>query len=122
MVAISMIGLINAITLAVLERTREIGMLRCIDARARDVRRIFATEGLAVALAGWLIGVPLGFRFAHGIVMLSGDAVNQTVLFTFPLEDIPIALAGTPVLAILVMLLPLHRAVALSPGDALRYG
>ncbi len=120
--AISMIGLINAITLAVLERTREIGMLRCIGARARDVRRIVATEGLAVALAGWLIGVPLGFGFAHGIVMLSGDAVNQTVLVTFPLEDIPIASAGTLVLAILVMLTPLHRAVALSPGDALRYG
>ena len=50
-VAISMVGLVNAITMGVLERTREIGMLRCIGARARDVRRIFATEGLVVAAA-----------------------------------------------------------------------
>ena len=53
-VAISMVGLANAITMSVIERTREIGILRCIGARARDVRRIFATEGVALALAaGW---------------------------------------------------------------------
>ena len=43
-VAISMAGLANALTMSVLERTREIGILRSIGARARDVRRIFATE------------------------------------------------------------------------------
>ena len=53
-VAISLVGLINAITMSVLERTREIGMLRSVGARARDVRRIFATEGLVVAVAGWM--------------------------------------------------------------------
>ena len=52
-VAISMVGLINAITMSVFERTREIGVLRCIGARGRDIRRIFAAEGLTVApLAG----------------------------------------------------------------------
>ena len=60
-VAISMVGLANAITMSVLERTREIGILRCIGARARDVRRIFATEGVALALAGWLLGIPVGY-------------------------------------------------------------
>ena len=63
-VAISMVGLVNAITMAVLERTREIGMLRSVGARARDVRAIFGTEGLVVALAGWLVGVPLGYALA----------------------------------------------------------
>ena len=53
-VAISMVGLINAITMSVLERTREIGVLRCIGARARDIRRIFTAEGIVVSLAGWL--------------------------------------------------------------------
>ena len=42
-----MAGLANTITMSVLERTREIGILRTIGARARDIRRIFATEGLA---------------------------------------------------------------------------
>ena len=43
-VAISMVALANAITMSVIERTREIGILRSIGARARDVRRIFAAE------------------------------------------------------------------------------
>ncbi len=120
-VAISMVGLINAITLAVLERTRETGMLRCIGGRGRDVRRIFASEGLTVALAGWLIGVPLGLGFAHAIASLAEHAVNQRLLFSFPPLDIPIALIGTVVLALLVMLIPLRRAVAFTPGEALRY-
>jgi putative ABC transport system permease protein len=64
-VAISMVGLVNAITMAILERTREIGMLRSVGARARDVRRIFATEGIVLAVAGWLVGVPLGYLLAR---------------------------------------------------------
>ena len=60
-VAMSMVGLANAITTSVIERTREIGILRCIGARARDVRRIFTTEALTLALAGSLLGIPLGY-------------------------------------------------------------
>ena len=120
-VAISMVALINTLTMVVLERTREIGVLRCIGARARDVRRIFATEGMTLALAGWLIGIPLGLALAHAVVTLAENVFNEHVLFTFPLLNIPLALAGTVALALLVMLVPLHRAVAFKPWEALRY-
>jgi len=120
-VAISMVALINTLTMVVLERTREIGILRCIGAHARDVRRIFATEGMTVALAGWLIGIPLGLGLARAVVTLAEHVFNERVLFTFPALNIPIALVGTVVLALLVMLIPLRRAVAFKPGDALRY-
>ena len=120
-VAISMVALINTLTMVVLERTREIGILRCIGAHARDVRRIFATEGLTVALAGWVIGIPLGFGFAHAVVSLVENVVNEHLLFTFPALNIPIALIGTLILALLVMQIPLRRAVRFKPGEALRY-
>jgi putative ABC transport system permease protein len=120
-VAISLVALINTITMVVLERTREIGILRCIGAHARDVRRIFATEGLAVALAGWLIGIPLGFGLAHGIVALVQNVFNEHVLFAFPALNVPLALIGTLILALLVMQIPLRRAVRFRPGEALRY-
>jgi putative ABC transport system permease protein len=120
-VAISMVALVNTITMAVLERTREIGMLRSVGARARDVRRIFATEGLALALAGWLLGVPLGFAFAHALVWATGEAVGLSIAFVFPLSYVAIALAGALVLALMVMFVPLRRAVRLKPGEALRY-
>jgi len=120
-VAISMVALINTITMVVLERTREIGILRCIGAHARDVRRIFATEGLTVALTGWLIGIPLGFGLAHGIVTLVENVFNEHLLFAFPAVNIPLALIGTLILALLVIQIPLRRAVRFKPGEALRY-
>jgi len=120
-VAISMVALINTLTMVVFERTREIGILRCIGAHARDVRRIFATEGLTIVLVGWLIGVPLGFGLAHGVLALVQNVVNQHLLFTFPALNIPIALIGTVILALLVMQIPLRRAVRFKPGEALRY-
>jgi putative ABC transport system permease protein len=120
-VAISMVALINALTMAVLERTREIGMLRSVGARARDVRGIFATEGVAAALAGWLAGVPIGYGLARAIGWASGEAVGLDIVFVFPLGYVALALAGTIALAVLVMLAPLRRAVRLKPGDALRF-
>ena len=73
-VAMSMVGLANAITTNVLERTREIGILRSIGARARHVRRIFTTEGIALAISGWLLGIPLGYAFdaPAGVARLGG--------------------------------------------------
>jgi len=120
-IAISMVALINTITMAVLERTREIGMLRSIGARARDIRRIFATEGLVVAVVGWLAGVPLGYGLGRAIGWATGEAVGLDIAFVFPLGYVAIALVGTVVLALAVMLAPLRRAVRFKPGEALRY-
>jgi putative ABC transport system permease protein len=120
-VAISLVGLVNTITMTVFERTREIGILRCIGSHARDVRRIFATEGLVVAVAGWLIGIPLGLALAHGLTTATEDIINVHILFAFPLVNIPIALIGTLILALLVIQIPLRRAVRFKPGEALRY-
>ncbi len=118
---LELVGLVNTITMSVLERTREIGMLRSIGARARDVRAIFATEGLVVALTGWLLGVPLGYVLARAITWLVGNAVGLDIAFVFPLGYVAIALAGTALLALVVMLAPLRRAVRFKPGDAIRY-
>jgi putative ABC transport system permease protein len=121
-VAMSMVGLANAITTNVLERTREIGILRCIGARARDVRRIFTTEGMALAVVGWALGIPLGYALDRLLVWMVWEVVDVRVPVVFPPGNLVIALAGTVALALLVLLLPVRRAVGLRPGDALRYG
>ncbi|MGE5273330.1 MAG: FtsX-like permease family protein [Verrucomicrobiota bacterium] len=120
-VAISMVGLVNAITMSVLERTREIGVLRCIGARAREIRRIFAAEGLAVSLAGWLLGIPVGYALARMFSWLLLELVGIDFGFSFPPLNVLIALIGTILLALVVMQLPLRRAVRLKPGQAIRY-
>jgi ABC-type lipoprotein release transport system permease subunit len=117
----SMVGLANAITMNVLQRTREIGILRCIGARARDVRRIFTTEGIALALAGWMLGIPLGYALDRLLVWLVWEVVDQRIPVAFPRWNVLIALVGTVALALVVLLLPVRRAVRFRPGDALRY-
>jgi ABC-type antimicrobial peptide transport system permease subunit len=103
-----MVGLVNSITMSVIERTREIGELRSVGAHARDVRRLFASEGLALAAAGWLLGVPLGYLLAHALIWASSGAVGLDIAFVFPLGYVAIALAGTVILAPVVMLAPLE--------------
>jgi len=120
-VAISMVGLVNAMTMAVLERTREIGTLRCVGARAGDVRRIFGVEGIVIALIGWLLGLAAGYLMARGMIALTGSLVGLRLPFVFPLVNLAVTLAGTIVLALLVLLAPVRRAVRFKPGEALRY-
>jgi putative ABC transport system permease protein len=120
-VAMSMVGLANAITTNVLERTREIGILRSIGARARDVRRIFTTEGIALGIGGWLLGIPLGYLLTRLLVWLIWEIVEVRIPVVFPPVNVLIALVGTIVLALLVLFLPVRRAVRFRPGDAIRY-
>jgi putative ABC transport system permease protein len=120
-VAMSVVGLANAITTSVLERTREIGILRCLGARGRDIRRVFTTEGVALALAGWLLGIPLGYVLDRVFVWLVWEIVEVRVPAAFPPLNVLIALVGTIALALVVLLLPVRRASRLRPGDALRY-
>jgi putative ABC transport system permease protein len=120
-VAISMAGLANALTMSVLERTREIGVLRSIGARARDIRRIFAAETIVLATLGWLIGIPVGILLEMFLVWMTKKVVLVEVPFTFPIWNVVLALVGTIVLALLITLVPIRRAVRFRPGDALRY-
>jgi ABC-type lipoprotein release transport system permease subunit len=121
-VALSLVALVSAVTMSVLERTREVGILRCIGARARDVRRIFATEGLTLAALGWLLGVPLGYALDRGLVWLIEKVIYVDVGVAFPVANIFLVLVGTVVLTMCILFLPIRRAAHLRPGEALRYG
>jgi hypothetical protein len=90
--------------------------LRSIGARARDIRRIFATETLALALIGWLFAIPLGYLLDRFLVWLVKKVSNVAIPFAFPLWYLALALAGTILLALLVTLLSISRAVRVRPA------
>jgi len=120
-VAISMLGLVNAITMSIIERTREIGVLRSLGARARDLRRIFRTETIALALIGFVLAVPGGWLVAKALQWLVLHVAGGQLPAPYTLENLAIAFIGTVALAVLVVIVPLRRATHMRPGDAIRY-
>jgi ABC-type antimicrobial peptide transport system permease subunit len=120
-VAIGMIGLVSAMTTTVLERTKEIGILRAVGARRRHIRRVFRTEGATLAVLGWLIGIPVGYVLAKVILWFFGRALHTSFSLLFPLWLPLVTLVGVIVVARLTLRPPLRRAVRMHPGDALRY-
>jgi putative ABC transport system permease protein len=74
-----------------------------------------------LALAGWLLGIPLGYVLDRFLVRLVWEVVGVRIDVVFPAANVVLALVGSVALALLIMLLPLRRAVRFKPGDALRY-
>ena len=120
-VAISMLGLVNAITMSIIERTREVGVLRSLGARARDLRRIFRTETITLALIGFVLAIPGGWLVAKALQWLVLHVAGGQLPAPYTVENLAIAFIGTLALAILVVIVPLRRATHLRPGDAIRY-
>jgi putative ABC transport system permease protein len=120
-VAIMLMGLASALAMAVIERTREIGILRCLGARARHIRRIFTTEAVVLALFGWAAGILLGWLIYQGLLALVRHEADLILPQEFPPAIPLITLAGVLVLTLTVIRGPLHRAPRIPPGTALRY-
>ena len=78
-------------------------------------------EALLVALLGWLAAIPLGYGITRVLVELLSNSFDVAFATRFPMWPLPIALVATLLIAALVVLLPVRRAVRLRPGVALRY-
>ena len=120
-VMICMIGLMNNLSMNIMERTREIGMMRCIGSLSRDIRHVFGSEGLLLAFMGWIAGIPFGYLIARVISHMLVQMMDFTVDIHYPVSYIFWSLAVTMLGAIIIMQIPIWRASRMKPGDALRY-
>jgi putative ABC transport system permease protein len=116
------IGLTGTMSLNVLERTREIGVMRAIGATARSITSIVLTEGIVIGAISWLLGTLLSLPISR---MLSSAVGN--VLFNFPL-DFRFSLLGmtlwlliSVILSALASALPAWNATQVSVREALAY-
>ncbi len=120
------LGIANTMYTAVLERTKEIGVLKAIGARSRDVLLLFLAEAAVIGLAGGILGalvaVALG-RLGNAAV----DRLTQSVAasgFDVFRTDVPVVLLAVVLAAVLSIasgLLPAMRAASQDPAQALRY-
>lgn len=116
-IIIAALGVVNTMALSVLERTREIGLLRAVGASRRQVRRMIRWEAVLVAFTGALVGVLIGL--IAGVALrqaLSGDGIDVLVI---PIVTVLVILSLAIVLGILAAALPARRAARLDILEAI---
>jgi putative ABC transport system permease protein len=124
--AVASLGIINTLVMAILERRREIGIMKAIGASDSDVKRLFFAEASAMGAMGGALGVLLGWLIGRLINFGTNFYLQRQQL---PREDIWLVpwwlVAGAILFALLVTLVsglyPAARAAKLDPVQALRY-
>lgn len=116
------IGLAGTMSLNVLERTREIGVMRAIGASDGSVFQIVVVEGVLIGLISWASGALLAFPFGKLLSDAIGNITMKTAMsYTYSTTGLRLWLATATILAILASLLPARNASRVSVRDVLAY-
>jgi putative ABC transport system permease protein len=124
--AVASLAIVNTLVMAVLERRREIGIMKAIGASDSDVKRIFFAEAATMGFLGGVIGVVLGWLIGRAINLGANLYLQRLKMPPEGLLMVPLWLALAAVLfAVLVSVVagiyPAARAARLDPVEALRY-
>jgi putative ABC transport system permease protein len=116
------VGLSGVLTLSVLERRREIGVLRSIGASSWQVIRLFVGEGLILALIGWLVAIPISIPIAYLLATRGLSlALNTQLAYRFTPTGLVIWLVVTVILAVIASAYPARGAARISVRESLSY-
>ncbi|HEX6987754.1 MAG TPA: FtsX-like permease family protein, partial [Planctomycetaceae bacterium] len=134
-IAVAGFGILAIFFMIVVEKTRDIGILKALGASRRGVMTIFLSYGLGLGIVGSGVGTVLGLLFVRYIneiekvvTAISGRKVFDERIYYFP--EIPTSVsplmvfwvaAGAIAIAVLASILPARRAAGLHPVEALRY-
>jgi len=120
--AIGGLGLAGTMSLNVLERTREIGVMRSIGASSPMVGGIVVTEGMLIGFISWLLAIPISVPFSYLFNVVLGYAFqNRPLDFTFSLTGLVIWLIIVMFISIIASLLPARQAMRMSIQETLAY-
>ncbi len=123
---VAAIGLVNTMTISLLERTNEIGIMRAIGGAPRDIRRIFLTESIMIGIFGGITGILLGIMVSELLNWIFNLLANslggeRVRLFVYPVWFILFTLGLSTAVGFLGGLWPAQRAAKMNPLEALRY-
>ena len=127
-VAVAVLNIVGSLTMIVIQKQRDIGILMSMGFTTQQVRSIFMLQGLYIGLIGSILGGSIGIGVAlaqdiWGIVKLSGSAAF--LIDTYPIliqwTDIAAILVVTMSLCLLAAAYPAKRAASILPSDAIRY-
>jgi putative ABC transport system permease protein len=116
-VVIAILGIVNTLALSVVERRREIGMLRAVGMQRPQVRRTIYLESMLIAVFGAVVGVVLGLGLGVGFLRTLRDLGLGTI--TVPWGQIVLMVLGSSVVGVLAALWPAVRAARTPPLAAI---
>ena len=124
--AVATLGIINTLVMAILERRREIGVLKALGAADSDVQQLFFVEAGVMGFLGGIFGVTFGWLLGRAItfgtnVYLKRQSLNPIDLSSVPWWLVILALVFAVLVSLGAGLYPASRAAKLNPVDALRY-
>jgi putative ABC transport system permease protein len=122
---VASIGIMNTMLTSVMERTREIGIMKAIGATNTDIMSIFIIEGILVSTIGGVIGIILGVFGSQGLTiilrsfMAMGDSSGLAPVIT--IMSVALAVSVSIIVGVLSSLYPAWKAARMSPIEAVRY-
>jgi putative ABC transport system permease protein len=124
--AVSSLGIMNTMVMSILERTREIGIMKAIGGSDGDIRRIFLIEASAIGFFGGVAGVALGWLVGRAInfganLYIQNQGGTSGNLFSLPLWLIGGAIGFSIAISLIAGSYPAARAARLDPIQALRH-
>jgi putative ABC transport system permease protein len=124
--AVASLGIINTLVMAILERRREIGVLKALGAANRDVQQLFFAEAGVMGFVGGVFGVILGWAIGRVIqlatmIYLKRQGMNPPNIWSVPWWLVLGAIAFAILVSLASGIYPASRAAQLDPVEALRY-
>ena len=126
-VAVAALNIVASLILLVMEKTRDIAILKTMGASARSVMLIFLIQGMVIGTIGTIVGASLGAGISHlldryRVISIPGDVYQVTYLpFRVLPWDLVSVVVGAVVVCFFATLYPSRQAAKLDPAQALRY-
>jgi putative ABC transport system permease protein len=117
-IIVSLFGIVNTLALSILERTRELGMLRAVGMSRRQVRAMVRYEAVITALIGAILGTILGIVFA---ALVSRPLADEGFVLSYPIPTLILLLVLAAFAGVIAAIAPARRASRLDVLRALAY-